>query len=106
MDTAFVIAVPASVMLAAHYIPWARFFGRKLPRPAAYAIGLLTILLVVTGAWWGTGEPSAAIIVGWFWAASCTAGGVTLIAYAIDSAVEKAHKQEDEIERLRTRANL
>lgn len=101
MDTAFVIAVPASVMLAAHYIPWARFFGRKLPRPAAYAIGLLTILLVVTGAWWGTGEPAAAIIVGWFWAASTSAGLATGLAYLVDSAVERNHRREDEIERLR-----
>ena len=105
MDTAFVIAVPAAAMIAAHYIPWARFFGRPLPRTGAYALGLLAILLTVTFVWWLTGEQSAWIVVLWFWLSSSTAGGATLIAYAIDSAVERAHKQEDEIERLRTRVN-
>ena len=101
MDTAFVIAVPASVMLAAHYIPWARFTGRALPRPAAYAIGLATILLTITFTWWATGEGAAAIILLWFWAASVSAGLATGIAYLVDSAVERAHKKDDEIERLR-----
>lgn len=102
MDTAFVVVVPAATMIAAHYIPWARFTGRKLPRPAAYAIGLTTILLTVTFAWWYTGEPSSAIIVGWFWAASMAAGLSTGLAYILDAAVEANHRKDDEIERLRT----
>ena len=101
MDTAFIAVVPAAAMIAAHYIPWARFFGRPLPRTGAYAFGLFTILCTVTLTWWLTGEQGAWIVVLWFWLASCTAGGATLRAYAIDSAVEKAHKQEDEIERLK-----
>lgn len=37
--------VPAAVCVAAHYFPWRYFFRRgRLPRLAAYALGVLAIL--------------------------------------------------------------
>lgn len=101
MDTTIVLAIPALTMLFAHYFPWGRVFGRELPRPAAYSIGLATILITVTGTWWATAEPSSLVVVLWFWAAATSAGLATGLAYLIDSAVERNHRKDDEIERLR-----
>jgi len=40
--------VSGIVILAEHYFPWRTLLGRKLPRVAAYALGMLAVLIPFT----------------------------------------------------------
>lgn len=67
-----------------HYFPWRLAIGRDLPRPAAYVLGLLAIIVPVSGlfvAWaqeppvWGYGYVAA------LWAVVASGGMTVLGAY-------------------------
>lgn len=50
-------SLPGTVCAVAHYIPWRHWFRRgRLPRPLAYAVGLLSVLLPATVAAWLAAE--------------------------------------------------
>lgn len=44
-DIQIVCIMSAALLVAEHYFPWARILRRELPRPAAYIIGALAILV-------------------------------------------------------------
>lgn len=74
-------------LLAQHYFPWQMLLRRKLPRLAAYLLGMLAVILPVSGLYlfWIAQPP------GWSYAhlaalwASAGAGGLAVAgAYALD----------------------
>lgn len=91
--------VSGSLMAAGHYLPWRVWLGRDLPRLAAYAWGVGGIVLgfALVAPLWATWLLLITV---------CAAGGVTLLAWAIDAAtrlLQRAHLAEgtvDVVERL------
>jgi len=89
--------LPAAVIAAEHYAPWRRWLGRKLPRPAAYTLGTLAILVPATLA----SQPRKhRQVVAMFWAAAASAGVTTLATWGIDWLNERSARQADEKDRL------
>lgn len=81
-------------IIALHFIPWEKFFGRPLQPPWTYVAGCAAILFVYTAwAWWTqVNDPRAAIWGLWLIVA---AGGVAdFIAYFLDrwGGLEQAHR--------------
>lgn len=88
--------LPGAVCAVAHYIPWRHWFRHgRLPRPAAYAVGLLAVLLPATIAAWlaALTVPDVLALV---WLAACSAGMGTLIPWRLDAEkrAELQHRRE------------
>jgi hypothetical protein len=88
--------VPAMAMLAGHWFPWKKLFGRELTRIQAYAYG--------TG--WIVGVPCIVLAIWQEWLAivviiASTSGAAlaTLAAYALDTWAEQRHQLLDEQDR-------
>ena len=92
-----VLALPAAIVTAAHYIPWRRWFHHRLPRLLAYTIGVLAILLPATVA--GLFAATTVQVIGLFWLAAVSAGTFTGLAWWVDIRHEAEHKLRDEIDR-------
>lgn len=88
-------------LLAQHYFPWQMLFHRPLPRLLAYVLGMLGVILPLSGlfCYWTFQPP------GWIYAqlaalwAAAVSGGVTVIgAYALDALLvrlARAHELEE-----------
>lgn len=73
------LTLSAFSQIAAHWAPLARIIGRPLPKPIAYVIGVLGILLpysvymgVFQGVWWEV------------WYFVLASGIATILAYVVD----------------------
>ena len=76
--------LPVAVCVAAHYFPWRFWFRRgRLPRPLAYTVGLLAILLPATVAMLFAVR-SVQDAVALLWLAAGSAGVGTLCAWWYD----------------------
>lgn len=84
-----------------HWFPWQLMLGRELPRPAAYVLGVLALMLPFSGllAVWGEWLALAAL-----WAVIVAGGAAVIGAYAIDRLLEtrsKVKEQDELIQVLR-----
>lgn len=67
-------SLPAAICVASHYFPWRFWFRRgRLPRPLAYTVGLLAVLLPVTVAA-ALAAATVADVLALLWLAAGSAG--------------------------------
>jgi hypothetical protein len=93
--------VSVLILLVEHYLPWPTWLGRRLPRTAAYVLGVLGMALPLTGlmALWGLWMVVAAL-----WGVILTGGLAVLGAYALDDMLamrQRLHALEIEAQLLR-----
>ena len=94
------VSLSALLIFAAHWFPWPMVFGRRLKRLEAYAAGTLAIFVPATLAVFaGLDDLDAIDTLTLFWLALSGAGGATLAAWGIDSAVSSYHAMKDRIDR-------
>lgn len=94
----------ALVLWVEHWFPWELVTGRQLPRPAAYVLGVLGLLVPLSGLylyWWlePSSLPLAHLIA--LWAVAVSGGGAVLGAYALDGVLRmraKVREQDELIE--------
>jgi hypothetical protein len=91
LDILLTACITMALLWGEHYTPWHLFLGRELPRPAAYTLGTLAIIIPVSGLYilWSMGGPeldncllhaAAALWV------DVALGGLTVyVLYALDS---------------------
>ena len=91
----FCAALPGAVCATAHYIPWRHWFRHgRLPRPLAYAVGLLAVLLpATTAAWLAATAVGDALLL--FWLAAMSAGLGTLVPWWVDGERRARYRAED-----------
>ncbi len=88
-------AVPAALCVAAHYIPWRHWFRRgRLPRPMAYALGVLAFALPATLAAW-LAATTVIQALGLQWLAIGSAAVGTLIPWWVDDARRTRYEAQD-----------
>lgn len=87
IDIVFTSLFAVCVMLIEHWFPWQMVLRRKLPRLAAYVMGLLGIIGPLTILYWRWGsEPP---VSQWFyllalWAVVLSSGVAVALAYLFD----------------------
>ena len=92
------VSLSALLIFAAHWFPWPMVFGRRLKRLEAYAAGTLAIFVPATLAVFaGLDDLDAIDVLTLFWLALSGAGGATLAAWGIDSAVSSYHALKDKV---------
>ena len=77
------------IELVLHYFPWGMLLRRRLPRLAAYVLGLLGIMAPLTWLFW---RWYAMGIDGWWylvglWVVGMVGGAVVLLSYVLDHVV-------------------
>lgn len=94
-------AVSGILIVAEHYFPWSVILhGRKLPRLAAYILGMSAILLPFT--YWMMRQPEclpAWIVTAGLWVIVCAAGLADVLCYALDKSLEFRSRALDAEER-------
>ena len=98
IETAITIVVIISILIAEHYFPWQVLLGRKLPRLAAYVIGVLAMVvpLSVLYGYWAMKPPGLSWIhLAALWSVVIS-GGLTVIgSYALDAVMLKMRLADD-----------
>ena len=88
-------ALPGAICAVAHYIPWRHWFRRgRLPRPWAYAVGLLSVLLPATVAAW-LAALSVPDVLALLWLAAGSAGVGTLAPWWLDGEKRARYAAQD-----------
>jgi MFS family permease len=105
------------ILLVQHWFPWRKLIRRELPRLAAYSMGVLGLIIPLTGlflfwqylAWelsiyweWGMGIMAAIAV----WAVVLAGGVAVMLAYWIDHSLEQRERAvlaEREAETLKRR---
>jgi hypothetical protein len=105
MDIVAAILASFFIQLGAHFIPWAALFGkRKLPRLAAYTIGVFVLSVIFT-LWLLTHDQGETVTVYWLIVIASGAGVAT--GYGVDwiiatrARAREAEEREELQERLR-----
>jgi hypothetical protein len=94
--------VAALLLFVEHWFPWGLVIGRVLPRPAAYVLGVLamivplSVLLVFWGEW---------LVLGALWAVIVSGGAAVLGAYALDWLLDLRMRVREQEELLEVRSN-
>lgn len=79
-------------LLAQHWFPWPMLLRRKLPRLAAYALGVLGMLLPLSGlyAWWAaSGQTWRWAWIVAMWVVALVGGLAVSFAYALDYVLHR-----------------
>jgi hypothetical protein len=90
MDIPWIIEIGLAALLAAlillveHWFPWQMLLGRRLHRLEAYVLGVLAMVLPLTGLFCVWGEMWAAIGL---WVVIGAGGLAVMAAYAVDGAL-------------------
>ncbi len=95
MDILVTALTAGSLLLAEHYAPWRLLLRRKLPRVAAYILGVLALAVPLTGlfALWAAWQAVIAL-----WVVIAAGGAVVLACHALDdllSARADLHAEEE-----------
>lgn len=92
------VALPVALVVAEHYAPWQRWFGRPLSQFAAYVLGSLSVFIPATiAALVGATSPLSVLTL--FWAALLCAGAAVGVMRWIDWQAERVNKLHDQIDR-------
>ena len=83
--------------LGLHYFPWRMLLrGKKLPRLAAYTLGLLGMMGPFTGWLWQIGEYE---VIKMLWAVIMAAGLTVFALYGLDHYLDLIMKDIESVER-------
>lgn len=90
------VLVAMLALLALHWLPWRLLLGRELPRPAAYIVGTLAMVLPLTVlfAIWQEWLAVAAL-----WAVVVGSGAAVLGAYLLDGWLHERQARAETAER-------
>lgn len=88
--------LPALGIGLGHWFPWRKVIGHDLSRLQAYAYGVLWIVAMPVVVMLAQGATGYALLL---LLSVASAGGATLLAYAIDTWIETKHKLLDEKDR-------
>lgn len=87
--------ISVTMILAEHWFPWRMLLGRDLPRPAAYVLGVLSIMAPISVLFilipWLSGW--RAVVAMWYVVIS--AGAATILAYLIDVVLQMRVRVEN-----------
>jgi hypothetical protein len=82
MNVAVLVVLVVFIEIALHDFRWREvLLGRELPRPVAYALGVLGMMGPFTAWLLQKGETETALVL---WLVIAAAGGSVLVCYAID----------------------
>lgn len=103
VETSLAALVAALIQCVSHWFPWRAAMRRELPRIPAYVLGMLGILLPVSGLYWqwdvnAVGLPQHAHLVG-LWVCVVASGLAVMIAYGIDWLVDMLARLRESRER-------
>lgn len=95
--------IAALLLFVEHWFPWQLVIGRELPRPAAYILGVLAMVLPLSGLfiyWLSTPPelPLAYLIA--LWAVVASGGLAVLGAYALDGLLRLRIRAREQAELL------
>jgi uncharacterized membrane protein len=95
--------VAGLALLVEHWFPWEMLLRRPLPKLAAYVLGVLGLILPLTGllAVWGAWWSLAAV-----WATVLAGGGGVLIGYGVDWWLRRMAQGEELREQVKLRDRL
>jgi hypothetical protein len=97
MSTFEMIAVVVITEGLLHYFPWRKILrGRDLPRVAAYALGVLGLMVPFTVWLMGRGERDIALTL---WIAIVSGGMMVLMLYGLDHVIDLEWKVREGSER-------
>ena len=71
-------------IIALHYIPWTRLFGKHLRPPLTYIVGV-TVIGATFSAWCAWARPTWGWTIAGFWAITAATGLGDAVAYGLDS---------------------
>lgn len=95
----FTVMITEALM---HYFPWRMLLGgRKLPRLAAYTLGLLGMMVPFTAWFWQIGEYE---VIQGLWMVIFAAGVTVFALYGLDHYLDLAMKDKEAIEREESHA--
>lgn len=103
------IVVVVLTMQVEHWLPWGKILGHRLPRLAAYALGVAGMCGPLTGLFLALGEKLTGMFAVWaLWAVAAAGGLAVALAWGVDAwldsrAADAAAKKDGEI--LRTFMN-
>ena len=100
------ILVVVLSLLAQHYFPWGMLLRRRLPRLAAYTLGMLGVILPLSGLYlYWSAHPPVWIHAHLFalWAATIAGGLAVTGAYALDALLAQLVRLRELEERLNER---
>ncbi len=85
--------IAALLLVGEHYFPWGMLLHHKLPRLAAYVLGVLALIgpLSALYAFWIRFQPEIGgrFYLGALWAVVGAGGAAVLICYALDHVLER-----------------
>lgn len=100
--------IAALLLIAEHYFPWSMLLHRKLPRLAAYVLGVLALtgpLSALYGFWIQTqAEIESYFYLGALWAVVGAGGAAVLVCHALDHILERLALARELSELLQLRA--
>lgn len=76
------------ITMAQHWFPWKECLKKDLPRPVAYMLGTLAILLPVTVLMAIEPALEHGFAIAAIWAAAAGAGLGTILGYAVDNLLQ------------------
>lgn len=102
--TGLACLIAALLLFVEHWFPWHLVIGRELPRPAAYVLGVLALMLPFSGllVYWRSWQALIAV-----WAVVASGGAAVLGAYALDWLLHlrvKAREQEELLDLIKVKA--
>lgn len=103
IEVSIAAVVAALIQCVSHWFPWRLVLHRELPRIAAYVLGMLGILLPVSGLYWhwdvnAVGLARHAYLAG-LWVCVVASGLAVVIAYGIDWLVDVRARLRESNER-------
>jgi hypothetical protein len=97
-DISITVTIAALLLLVEHWFPWRLILRRDLPRLAAYVLGVLALVLPLSGLYWAwaSSPPGSS----WAWLVALWAviigGGLSVgLAYLIDWCLQQAAQARD-----------
>ena len=99
--------IAALLLVGEHYFPWGMLLQRRLPRLAAYVIGVLSLvgpLSALYGFWMRTSAEIAAwLYLGALWAVVGAGGAAVIFCYLLDYILERLALAHELTELIRLR---
>lgn len=103
IEISLAAVVAALTQCVSHWFPWRLVLRRELPKIAAYVLGMLGILLPVTGLFWHwdanvVALPRHAHLLG-LWVSVVASGSAVVFAYGVDWLVDVLARLRESSER-------
>jgi len=102
IETVIAALVTALIICVEHWFPWQMLLRRRLPRLAAYALGVGGLIAPLSGlyGYWLIHPPAqGGAYLAALWAVSGAGGLATLAAYRIDAALRRLAQLRESEER-------